>query len=739
MIFKKYILFFIILFTLGTGSGIFISLKKKEGDKPKVLFKQGKVLLSEGKYEDAILIFKLISSTYSQSTISPYSLYEVGKIQEYYLKNEKMAINTYKKILKYNSALNKRCLKKISIYKSPGHLTYKNIVKNFPQFVEIKYSSEERKYLPSDIDLIIYDFPNLRRFYLTFTKGKIHKENKNYLTAASTFQQLTEETKDKENILKCYLEMSDCYYQSKNYDLSLKYLVENDFSSSRYKYIAELGKGDIMFSLEKYKDALNIYTNIPESFFTSFSPDEYFIPEEIEVKIAKSYEGMKDFKRAIFVYQDLLNKYESSKKIDKNYYLRRTNRVKYYLGNLYQKIGKMNMAISFYQKVNLLPRAFDKEEIQPQALLALGDIYLTQGKIRETNLILNSISELYPQTTYLPEVQLQLSICQEKIGKDVKLEEYENILNLAKRPDTLVKAYYKLVNRSQEELYRAGLPFYTLWEEEYFFARKYGKKVVSSIIEKREEEGRQNIHNLIMSDIYSFLLDFDKVRFEKQYISSPISSQDMIKTKIYKGENIAENLEYLRGRETLYQEIKNIMRKKNKYASDLMDLANLYQNLGLFSERDRIYQEAKSKDKKYTENFYRVNRSEVLQEINKINENIAEVSKNTLEGQHPSPEILNLYEEEFKNILVNLIVGLGDYINPQIYKVDRKINWGKRPLNLQMLIPPDASYKKEHLYLTEKSGEIYLKFIDFKSELDRASATRLLVEINNFKVKQFYK
>ncbi len=241
-----------------------------------------------------------------------------------------------------------------------------------------------------------------------------------------------------------------------------------------------------------------------------------------------------------------------------------------------------------------------------------------------------------------------------------------------------------------------------------------------------------------MSDIYSFLLDFDKIKFEKRSLSTT-SSLEEIKTKIYKGENIAEYLEYLQGRETLHQEIKNITGKKNKSSSDLMNLAHLYQNIGLFSEKDRIYQEVKNKDKKYAENFYRSSKNEVLQEINKINENIAVVCKSVLEGQHLSPEILNLYEEDFKNILVNLIVGLGDYINPQIYKVDKRINWGKRPLNLEMLVPPDASYKKEHIYLTERVGEIYLKFIDFKSELDKTSAVRLLGEISNFKVKQFYK
>lgn len=112
--------------------------------------------------------------------------------------------------------------------------------------------------------------------------------------------------------------------------------------------------------------------------------------------LKKSYDLMNSnkYSQAIIAFNDFLKKYPKSQDVDD---------VNYFLGELYLLDKKTDLAIQSFKKVSV------KSNRAPDALVALGQLYLQNGDAYNAKKILDQVTKQYPNTDSAQRAKLLLS------------------------------------------------------------------------------------------------------------------------------------------------------------------------------------------------------------------------------------------------------------------------------------------------------------------------------------------
>lgn len=299
--------------------------------------------------------------------------------------NFKRFINRYKnsELILYAS------LKLASIYEQQ---------KNYNNSLEVLKKIDIEKYLSSDIEIIV-----------KYNTGRILAKQGKFNQAIKIYQQLinsVENSKNRYILPYLYLDVSNCYFQTKEYTKAITYLNKiNENSNSENVYLNSLYLlGLSYYNLQKYDDAVKILNKV-----SKFSPSynkwyydsiyllglSYFNKMEYE-KAIKFFNLLKDSKSSVYYISSQIyiarcyknmKEYELAKIIlnrlsdYKNLYDEKIKAYIFYeLADAYKMSGDYDIAMKYYNKV----LSIGESKVVKLSRISIAEIYMYLGNYQES-------------------------------------------------------------------------------------------------------------------------------------------------------------------------------------------------------------------------------------------------------------------------------------------------------------------------------------------------------------------
>jgi tetratricopeptide (TPR) repeat protein len=582
---KKIIFVLLFLISLiGILSGIFFAYRSRRCQEKKIyeLFVTAEDLKRKGKFEEAIVVYKLLVETYPDSKFSPQSLYEIGKISEFYLKDFEKSKKIYLEIRKkYKesefSKFAENKLKKRSEF-------YEKVIREYPKgnyspFEILNIYKNNLKDAIIELNFLIEGYEKWDKSEnFIFALAKIYKIEKNYIDSLKIFKKLISEFPESSLKDFAYLEISDIYFKTGDTEKANFYL-ENLIPNKNFQNIINYGKGEILFKEKNYGRAKEFYKKIEEEF--AIIPQNYFSGKEPMLKIAEIEEKMGEFEKCLTTYQNFLEKYKKLNFARKE----KINYVYLKIGNIYFILNDFEKAIEIYQKI--IKTSPQDKKIFSEALYRIG-------------------------------------IIKEIKGEEVSSSYYENILKKYDS-DIIIPCYYHYVKKFQEE-FSESTPPPTLREIESIeenIAKTYGDKIIKKVKEKFYSEDNL-LYHYILGDIYYYQGNYKKaqekfkslVKFTKE-IKVASSVVDTLSLRYFECEK------YLR--KIFLREKVKLLEDKNKELEDIknyLELSELYRELNWYPESIECYKKIISLDGDFWQSLYEENLKKLKEELRIISNNL---------------------------------------------------------------------------------------------------------------------
>ncbi len=272
--------------------------------------------------------------------------------------------------------------------------------KNYDNALDVLKKIDIKKYLSSDVEAIV-----------KYNTGRILAKQGKFNQAIKIYQQLIdniENSKDKYILSYLYLDISNCYFQTKEYNKAIIYLNKINKNSSEDVYLNSLYLlGLSYYNIQKYDNAIKVLNKISKSYnkwyydsiyllgLSYFNKAEYeksikflnslkdskssiyYIPSQIYM--ARCYKNMKEYELAKIMLNRLLDY--------KNLYDEKTKAYIFYeLADTYKLSGDYDVAIKYYNKVF----SVGESKIVRLAKISLAEIYIYVGDYQKAEEILNS-------------------------------------------------------------------------------------------------------------------------------------------------------------------------------------------------------------------------------------------------------------------------------------------------------------------------------------------------------------
>ena len=371
----------------------------------RALFSKAWIDFQQNKYKDAFVVFDSLYKT-STDSIKILSLYWSGECQRY-LGNSKKAEEIFQKFL--TDYPEHRLASKAQFSKGVVFANESNS--------KVAEESLQSAALSNDIQTKLKALILLGELRLN---NKLYAEAKKYFTDAKNIKAANQDL-----IYRINLGLGVTNYFLKNYsdaENNLEYIIKNDksFESDKVnfylaevyfyqgKYVAALkhynlvksndklinrqtllGKAYSYFNSKDFRNAIEIFSDYINRF-----PNDKNI-SEIKLRLADSYYGSKNFGKAAALYQQI---FSNDKNLD--------NDLAYYqFGQALFKSGKSENAISTFKELQF---KFPKSKYVDESQYVIGWIHFQQNKFDDAISSYKTLLSKYPNTDLRPIVEYSI-------------------------------------------------------------------------------------------------------------------------------------------------------------------------------------------------------------------------------------------------------------------------------------------------------------------------------------------
>lgn len=234
-----------------------------------------------------------------------------------------------------------------------------------------------------------------------FLLGGLFKHKGDFITAIDEYDNAAKRAGDKFVRASAYYEMGDCYYQLKNFAKAVESFKQARKYSpdSKFEFNAMLRAGLALKDMEKYDDAIKIFTNLLGDIVNE---DNWPL---CRLEIAHCNRLKNEFNHAIEWYLDIINQHPKTEEAAAAYY---------YLGRVYQEVnGNYEQAKEYYDKsaleypnAQIVPDARAKSKSIQQLLTLRANIKAQQKQIARGDSIAAILDDLNINNDELPKFEL---------------------------------------------------------------------------------------------------------------------------------------------------------------------------------------------------------------------------------------------------------------------------------------------------------------------------------------------
>ncbi len=612
----------------------------------RVLFSKAWIDFQQSKYQDAFVVF---DSLYKSSTdsIKILSLYWAGECQRY-LGNSKKADELFKEFL--TNYPEHKLASKAQLNRGVVFVNESN--------TKIAEESLQNAVLSNDIQTKLKALILLGELRLN---NKLYSEAKKYFSDAKNINVINQDL-----VNRIYLGLGVSNYFLKNYseaEKNLEYIIKNNksFESDKVNfYLAE-----VYFYQSKYVAALKHY-NLVKS-------NDKLINRQTLLGKAYSYFNSKDFRNAIEIFSDYVNRFPNDKNI---------NEIKLRLADSFYGAKNFEKAASIYQQLFSNDEYLDNDVAYYQFAQAL----YKSGKTENAINTFEGLQIKFPKSKYVDEAQYVIGWINFQQNKfDDAISSYKKLL--IKFPDTDLKPIVE---------YSIG--------DSYFNKGSYDSSIVyySRVIENYPNS--QYIFDAVNGIQYSYVaLDQpDKaISFIDEFINKNPNSKFSDQIYFKKGD-LYYSLENYNQAIKAYKDFINLYPKSNLVASAYYWIGKSAANMKIYDEAISNFSSSRSLTLKSDIGISStVELVQIYFEKNQFNDayNILEESIAANTSSNRIPELLFMRgKTEIKlgniNDAVSTFEQVANFYITSIYSAKSKVEIGKIELSRN-------NYDKAQFYLRE--------------------------------------